>query len=135
MHHPFERPSTYENGQDIRDRAFAFACNVVRFAQKVYDGGGVGRMMVSQRVNCSTSLPSMLEEARAAESRRDFISKCSIGLKEARESSTRLRICVACDIGPSAKAALVREASELISIVGAIIRNTRRNAQAARQNS
>jgi len=70
-----EQPPVFEAGQDIRNRAFRFACRVVRFCQKLYDEGGVGRMMVPQLVNCSTSLPSMLEEARAAESRRDFISQ------------------------------------------------------------
>ena len=124
-----EQPPAHENGQDIRDRAFAFACRVVRFCQKLYDAGGVGRMMVPQLINCSTSLPSMLEEARAAESRRDFISKCSIGLKEARESWTRLRVCEACQLGPGDEVRkLVKEAGELVSIVGAIVRNTRRNA-------
>jgi len=124
-----EQPPAYENGQDVRDRAFAFTCRVVRFCQKLYDEGGVGRMMVPQLVNCSTSLPSMLEEARAAESRRDFISKCSIGLKEGRESLTRLRVCEACHLGPADEVReLVREAGELVSIVGAIVRNARRNA-------
>ena len=124
-----EQPPAYENGQDIRDRAFAFACRVVKFCQKLYDGGGVGRMMVPQLLNCSTSLPAMLEEARAAESRRDFISKCSIGLKEGRESWTRLRVCKACELGPTDEIrGLIQEAGELVSIVGAIVRNARRNA-------
>jgi four helix bundle protein len=124
-----EQPPTYENGQDIRNRAFAFACRVVNFCKKLYDNGGVGRMIVPQLINCSTSLPAMLEEARAAESRGDFISKCSIGLKGGRESWTRLRMCEACQLGPIAEAHdLAREAGELVSIVGAIVRNTRRNA-------
>ena len=88
-----ERPSTFEDGQDIRDRAFQFACRVVKFCQGVYDRGGVGRMMVPQIVDCATSFATMLEEAKAAESRPDFISKCSISLKESRESWTRLRVC------------------------------------------
>jgi len=63
------------------------------------------------------------------ESKRDFISKCSIGLKEGREAHVRLRVMEACRIGPAAEASALRaEANELISIVGAIIRNTRRNA-------
>jgi four helix bundle protein len=84
---------TYEGGQDIRDRAFEFACGVVEFCKHLYDAGGVARLMVPQLINCSTSLAGMLEEARGAESRRDFISKCSIGLKETRESHVRLRVC------------------------------------------
>jgi four helix bundle protein len=121
--------ASYEGGQDVRERAFRFACRVVTFCQKLYDGGGVGRMMVPQLVNCSTSFAGMLEEARAAESKRDFISKCCIGLKECREARTRLRICHACHLGPASDARdLVQEAQELTSIVGAIVRNTRRNA-------
>jgi len=84
---------------------------------------------VPQLVNCSTSLAGMLEEARAAESKRDFISKCCIGLKECREARTRLRVCHACQLGPRREAeALVQEAQELTLIVGAIVRNTRRNS-------
>ena len=74
MDEAHEQLPIYENGQDIRDRCFVFACRVVRFCQKLYDRGGVGRMMVPQLVNCSTSVPSMLEEARGAESRRDFVA-------------------------------------------------------------
>jgi four helix bundle protein len=71
----------------------------------------------------------MLEEARAAESKRDFISKCCIGLKECREARTRLRVGYACHLGPPADARrLIQEAHELIAITGAIVRNTRRNA-------
>ena len=71
----------------------------------------------------------MLEEARAAESKRDFISKCCIALKECREARTRLRVCHACQLGPPLEAwELVQEAEELTAITGAIVRNTRRNA-------
>jgi four helix bundle protein len=128
-----EVPPTYEGGQDIRDRAFAFACRVVKFCQKLYETGGVGRLMVPQLVSCSLSFATMLEEARAGESTADFISKSSISLKECRESWTRLRVCTACRIGPPTEAQeLVQEANELISIVTAIVRNTRRNAAAKR---
>jgi four helix bundle protein len=129
-----ERPGadarpTFEDGQDIRDRAFAFACRVVKFCQGLYERGGIGRVMVPQLVSSTLAFDTMLEEARGAESTADFISKCSISLKECRESWTRLRVCQACCIGPSVEAReLVREANELISIVTAIVRNTRRNA-------
>jgi four helix bundle protein len=73
----------------------------------------------------------MLEEARAAESKRDFISKCSIALKEARESHVRLRVCRRCNVGPAGEGnKFVSEANQIVAIVTAIIRNTRRNAEA-----
>src|SRR5262245_56692338 len=126
-----ERPPTFEDGQDIRDRSFAFSCNVTRFCQKLYDAAGVGRMMVPQLISSALSFATMLEEARAAESDADFISKCSISLKECRESWTRLRVCAECRIGPPADTrTLVQEGNELIAIVTAIIRNKRRNVAA-----
>ena len=126
-----EQPPAYEHGQDIRDRALAFACRVVKVCQQLYDAGGVGRLMVPQLMSCSISAASMLEEARAAESDADFISKASISLKECRESWARLRVCEKCRIGPEKEGRdLIREANELIAIITTILRNKRANMKA-----
>jgi four helix bundle protein len=126
-----ERPASFEDGQDIRDRAFEFACRVVKFCQRLSDGGGVGRLMVPQLLNCTLSFATMLEEARGAESDADFISKCCISLKECRESWTRLRVCEKGQIGAPARASeLVQESDELIAIVTTIVKNKRRNVAA-----
>jgi four helix bundle protein len=86
-------------------------------------------MMVVQLLDCGTSASAMMEEARAGESTRDFISKCCIALKELREANGRLRINETCKIGPPAEtSALRQEANELVSIVWTIVRNTRANA-------
>jgi four helix bundle protein len=128
-----ERPASFEAGQDLRDRAFDYACGVVDFCQKLSEGTGLGRLMVSQLLSCSLSFATMLEEARAAESDADFISKCCVALKEIRESWTRMRVCQRCRIGPQSDAvALVKEANELISILATIIRNKRRSVAAKR---
>jgi four helix bundle protein len=90
-------------------------------------------MMVPQLLNCTLSFATMLEEAPAAESDADFISKYCIGLKECRESWTRVRVCKKCGRGPSADAQmLVREADELIAIVTTIVKNKRKNVAAKR---
>ena len=129
-----ERPPTFEDGQDIRDRSFDYACRVVGLCEQLDGGGRIGRLMVPQILSCSLSFAAMLEEARAAESDNDFISKCGIGLKECRESWTRLRVCERRTIGaPAEVKALVREGNELIAIVTAIIRNKRRNVKAKRE--
>jgi four helix bundle protein len=119
----------FEPGHDIRVRTFEFACRVVEFCKELYAQGGVARYMTSQLINCSTSVAASLEEARGAESRRDFISKCSIGLKEARESHVRLRVCHRTGVGPRKFVEpLIEEARQIASIIGAIVRNARRNA-------
>src|SRR4051794_23016600 len=126
-----EQHPTFEGGQDIRDRSFDYACRVVDFCQTLSEGSGVGRLMVPQLLNCSLSFATMLEEARAAESDADFISKCCIGLKECRESWTRIRVCGRRKIGPrEASQRLIEEGNELIAIVSAIVRNKKRNVAA-----
>jgi four helix bundle protein len=116
-------------GADIRERAFRFGCEIVKFCAKLYKLGGVARDMAPQLLNAGTALYPMLEEARAAESRADFISKCSVGLKEVREAHGRLRTHEACGIGPIDEARNLRlEANELVSIVTRIVGNTKTNA-------
>ena len=119
----------FEPGHDIRVRTFEFACHVVEFCKELHQQGGVARQMGPQLIRCSTSVAASLEEARGAESRRDFISKCSIGLKEARESHVRLRVCHRTSVGPRKHVEpLIDEARQIASIIGAIVRNARRNA-------
>jgi four helix bundle protein len=128
------RLTTYQGGQDIRDRSFDYACRVVGLCEKLFDAGGVARLMVPQLLSCSLSFATMLEEAPAAESDDDFISKYSIGLKECRESWTRIRVLRRCGKGPASDAnALEREANELIAIVTTIIKRKRKNVAAKRE--
>ena len=115
-----------KNGQDIRDRTFRFACRIVKLCDQMYQVRGIAWPLAAQLVRCGTSIAAMLEEAKSAESRRDFISKCSIGLKEARESHVRLRIHVECGVGPADETrALMVEANEIVCVLTTIIRNTR----------
>ena len=123
-------------GENIRQRAFVFACGVVRYSGRLLRNGGAGRILASQLVRCGTSIGANLEEARGGESRADFISKCSIALKEARESAFRLRVAAECRLGPGDQVnALSREAEEIAAILGAIIRNARRNANRSPSSS
>lgn len=122
-------PTYQRYGQDIRDRAFHFACDIVVYCDELFRRGGSGRVLAPQLVRCGTSIGANLEEARAGESRRDFVSKCSIALKEARETHFRLRVAARCGLGvESTVVALANEAREIAAILGAIVRNARRNA-------
>jgi four helix bundle protein len=117
------------SGTDIRERSFRFGCRIVSLSRTLSEAGGIARLMTPQLLRAGTALYPMLEEARAAESTRDFISKCTIGLKEGREAHGRLRLHEACGIGPADEVrALHEEANELVSIVTAIVRNTRQRA-------
>jgi len=82
-----------------------------------------------QLLDAGASVGANLEEAVAGQSRRDFIAKAGIALKEARETRYWLRLLAACyeDLQP-AIGPLAAEATELIAILAAISRNTRNHA-------
>ena len=73
-----------------------------------------------QLVRAGTSIGANLEEADAAQSKADFVSKCTISLKEARESHYWLRILKA--TGKAEVERLLAEANELIAILTTIVR-------------
>ncbi len=113
---------------DIRTRSFAYALRAVRlyqYLQKQKDGAGwvLGR----QYLRAATSIGANLEEARAGESRSDFIHKLGIAQKEARESLFWLRLMLESGLVRRARLTpLLRETEELIAVITSIIVNTKR---------
>ena len=120
----------FEPGHDIRVRTFEFACRVVEFCKELYEQGGVARQMTPQLIQLfNFGCGDHWRKPGAQKAVADFISKCSIGLKEARESHVRLRVCHRTSLGPrKRRELLVDEARQIASIIGAIVRNSRRNA-------
>lgn len=85
---------------------------------------------MSQILRAGTSVPSNVEEAQAAQSKADFISKMSIALKEARETHLRLRLLATAKlVGDELTRPLIAEADELKRILGKIIVSARRGGQ------
>jgi four helix bundle protein len=116
---------------DIRARSFSFAIDVVRLCQKLDAKPGVARILGRQLLRSGTSVGANVEEAQAAQSTADFVSKCSIALKEARETRYRLRLleasgqCASHELKP-----LAQEADELSRIIGSIIVRTKSRRRA-----
>ena len=114
-------------GSDLRDRAFKFACRVLEMHRYIYKRDPSLRDASRQASSAGSSIGANLEEADAAQSRADFISKCNIALKEARESRYWLRI-LANFIVPKRIAPLIAESTEIIAILTTIVRRSRENA-------
>lgn len=106
---------------DIKERTFLFAVDVVRLIDQLprtTAGVALGR----QLVRSGTSVGANVEEADAAESRRDFIHKMSIARKEARETRYWLRVIRATLHSGAKVDALISECGELIRILSTIIK-------------
>ncbi|MBK34098.1 MAG: four helix bundle protein [Gemmatimonadetes bacterium] len=86
-----------------------------------------GNQIPDQLVRSGTSPGPNYEEACAAESRKDFIHKISIALKELRESYFWLRLIVQSRLIPDDLSILVDECRQLLRIFGKSVTTARRN--------
>ena len=118
---------------DIEDRAEAYALRAVKLFQHLQARkDGAGWILGKQFLRSATSIGANLIEARAGESRKDFVHKCAIAQKEARESQYWLRLLLKADVVAETRLApLVDETNQLISIITRIITNTKSRTAAA----
>jgi four helix bundle protein len=111
-------------GAELRERVFEFACRVTSMHRYYYRQEPSLRSLSSQASRAAGSIGANLEEADAAQSKADFISKCNISLKEAREARYWLRILERA-IGSDRIRVLIDESTELIAILTTIVRKSR----------
>jgi len=111
-------------GSDIAQRMIAFASAIIRVARAM-PKDPASRHIAMQVIRSSTSCGANYEEARAAESRPDFIHKLGISLKEIRETCYWLALIHEAQLSSLTLDPIAREAIELGSILGASIRTAR----------
>ena len=115
-----------EKVENIQQRTLVFACRIVRLYQHLMKQDRVNDALCRQLVRSGTSIGANLEEANAAQSRADFISKCHIALKEARETYYWLRLINEVEIISREKLQdLIQEANEIVAILTTIVKNTK----------
>jgi four helix bundle protein len=113
--------------RELCERTFNFSVRVVHLCRYLDKRAGVMRRMIGQLLNAGTSVGANFEESQAAQSRKDFIHKLEVSLKEARESHYWLRLLVASDVVSAKRvSALLQEASEIAAILAKIIITSKR---------
>jgi four helix bundle protein len=112
--------------QQLGERTFLFACDIVRFCRRLSAEPGVVRQIAWQLADSGTSVAANYEEAKGSYSRREFAAKNAIVLKEARESRLWLRLILACKLASESETRpLYEEANELVGIFTAGVRTLR----------
>ena len=105
-------------GEDLEERLLDFAARVGNVVDALPDTR-LGRHIAGQLVRSGTSPAPNYAEACAAESKRDFIHKLSIALKELRESRSWINLILKSELLPEPRMAqLLDEVSQLCNIVG-----------------
>jgi four helix bundle protein len=115
---------------DLEDRLLDFAASIVQLTESL-PNTRAGNHIAGQLLRCGTSSLSNHGEVEAAESRRDFLYKLRICLKELRETKRWLRLLGRVNkVGtPTNFNTCLNEVDELIRIFVASIRTAERNAK------
>lgn len=118
--------------RDIVSRTALFADRVIALTRALPEDF-VGRELGRQLIRAGTSVGANVEEAQGGESTADFLHKLRIARKECREAKYFLaRIVNANLVAPTRLDDLIDEAGQLLRILTAIIRSTRRDSPNAR---
>ena len=115
---------------DLEDRLLEFAASIVQFTESL-PNTRAGNHIAGQLLRCGTSALSNHGEVVASESRRDFLHKLRICLKELRETKRWLRLLGRINkLGtPANFTRCLNEIEELIRIFVASICTAERNAK------
>ena len=105
-------------GEDLEERLLGFAARVGKVVDALPDTR-LGRHIAGQLVRSGTSPAPNYAEACAAESKKDFIHKLGIALKELRETRIWLRLIVKTELLPLPRLTeVIDECEQLNNIFG-----------------
>ena len=113
---------------DIRERARLFADEVFAFCLKLREKSERHVKLIDQLNDAAGSIGANLDEAKDGQSKKDFIHKNNLALKEAREARHWLRLGEARERSLRAGAKpLIQEASEIVAIISTIVKKAKSN--------
>jgi four helix bundle protein len=119
-----------DNGQkDILKRTFNLAVNTIGLIRTMR-GDTVIQILFKQLIRSSTSIGANLEEAQDAHSKKEFIQKTSIALKESRETNYWIRLLKKIELLDNIKFNhLETESLEILKILTAIVKKSKQNVK------
>lgn len=109
----------------IQHKTLEFALSIIKFytickSQNEY-------ILSKQILRCGTSIGANVEEAIAAQSKKDFISKLSIANKEARETKYWLKLYQSSNLVQIEVDSYLKEIESIINILTKIIKTSSEN--------
>ena len=107
----------------IQDKSFTFALSIICLfknlqAEREY-------IISKQILRSGTSIGANVEEAIAGQSKKDFLAKLSISLKEARETRYWLRLLAESELTKLDVSTYQKDVLEIVNILSAIVKTTR----------
>jgi len=109
----------------IQDRTFQFALDTIKLYIQMVEKKEY--VLSKQLLRSGTSIGANVEEAIAGQSKRDFLSKMNISLKETRETNYWLRLLKESKLVDLDFEANLKERKEIMNIISAIVKTTKQS--------
>ena len=116
----------------IQEKSFQFALSIIALYKKMQAKHEF--VLSKQLLRSGTSIGANVEEATAAQSRRDFLAKMSIASKEARETKYWLRLLQESELVSVDLSSEMSQIEEIIRILTAIVKTTQTTSQFKTKN-
>jgi four helix bundle protein len=114
----------------VGDKSFDFAVRIVKLYRHLCDEKREYTIS-KQLLRSGTSIGANVQEALQAQSKRDYLSKMNIALKEANESFYWLRLLHATEfLDDKQTESIFADCNEIISLLVAIVKTTKKNLEA-----
>ena len=118
-----------KNSNPIYDKSFNFAIRIVKLYQYLKEEKQE-YIMSKQLMRSGTSIGANISEAIQGQSRKDFISKLQISLKEAYESKYWINLLTETEyLNRLEEESLISDLAELIKLLVSIIKTTKKNVE------
>ncbi|MDR3293186.1 MAG: four helix bundle protein [Clostridiales bacterium] len=109
----------------IKNKSFDFAVRIVNLCEHAKENK-IAFVLVDQLLKSGTSIGANVREARNAASRKDFVNKLNVALKEADETEYWLELFFRTNkINEAEYESIINDCRELIYILTAIVKNTK----------
>ena len=116
-----------EKENPIKNKSFAFAVRIVNLYKYLCEDKKEF-VLSKQLLRSGTSNGANIEEGIAGQSKKDFIAKLSIALKEAKETHYWLRLLVECGfIEQKFFDSFIQDCNEIIILLTRILQTSRKN--------
>lgn len=112
---------------EIQDRTYDFALRVIKLCKYLERDKSI-KVISNQLFKSGTSIGANVEEAIGAQSKKDFIFKMTIALKESRETYYWLRLLRDSDsVSVDKLSEIIDESEQIIKIISKIIITSQKN--------
>lgn len=111
----------------VKDKSFAFAIRIVNLCRCLRTDKK--EFVISRQMPCSgTAIGALVREAEQAESKRDFVHKLAIALKEANETEYWILLLQETGyLNADESESVIKDNKELLKLLTSIINSTKKS--------